>query len=610
MEFIQGGRYHHLISDFLEYIRDVRLRSQCEFEYQWAIHLAKYLNYKLVPKQNFNFTEELKNKILQKEKEISHDVKAIELVVAETFFDPTDHHWIHAGLTSEDTNSYANHRLIRDCDRALDQNLDLLCTVLSKLQEILQPYYIAARTHGQPAIPTTWARRIKVYLNNLTSLPYDLISAVKLGGAIGDFQEMTHLGLTKESRQLLFAELYKTLNVHFDSTGDNFQSSLYLDYARHFYDLSVLCSLLLKMTGDFWQGFTLGEFKLVIDKARVGSSVMPQKVNPVNLENAMGQLQMAQGLAVELARDLPVFRLERDISDSVKLRNIPTIYAYLIAGIKMLVKDLSAIAPSLQLRREQEIEQHGEIFGAAIQTVLRRQGNNRAYEIVRQLTQGQQLSRHEMYRLFKDKFENPQELLAILLLNRPLYHLNTSNKHKQQEFEQLGQLIKFGLRWAFSDIDINEPYRNQQGQLADQLQIVSYKATQCFKILGLPVMCEDTGLFITGEEEGILIKFQLNSLKEKVGQTAVFQTVIGIYDEESQQVCLAMGSVKGQIVNSRGTTGFGFDPYFLPNGHEQTLAQAKPLEVNARYLALRSLLLKQNLTQVQAIDEWSGTFQE
>lgn len=337
-----------------------------------------------------NFTETDANRIKDTEKITNHDVKAVEYFLKEEFDKlglQQYKEFIHFGLTSQDINNTAvplslkeavNNVIIPDLQNVIDK--------LTQMAEEWKEIPMLAKTHGQPATPTRLGKEIMVFVSRLNAQMQQLKAvpfSAKFGGATGNFNAhhvaypnkdwhafgndfvKNHLGLVRS---------YPTTQIeHYDNLAALLDASKRID------------TILMDLCKDIWQYISMGYFKQRIQKNEVGSSAMPHKVNPIDFENAEGNLGIANAIFEHLAAKLPISRLQRDLTDSTVLRNVGVPYGHLLIAIASLQKGLGKIyvnEPAIHA----DLEENWAVVAEAIQTILRREGYPKPYETLKELT--------------------------------------------------------------------------------------------------------------------------------------------------------------------------------------------------------------------------------
>lgn len=330
-----------------------------------------------------------------------HDVKAIEYFLKiklgkTTLKDRLP--FLHFALTSEDINSIAYAVLLSDgVDKELLPILEKLRKQLMQLARKEARSIMLARTHGQPAVPTTFGKEIRVFENRLArqlaQLKQQQISC-KFSGAVGNFN--AHLvafptvSWPRAAKQVI-SILNKNRKTKLFLSPVTTQIDNRDSYAELFDNLRRMNIILMDFARDMWQYISAGLVTQQTVKGEVGSSTMPQKVNPIDFENAEGNLHLANALLELFSHKLPISRLQRDLSDSTVLRNIPVAFGHMAVAYQSLIKGLSKIAFN-RATAQAELQRHPEILAEGIQTILRANGCENAYELLRDFTRGQHIT--------------------------------------------------------------------------------------------------------------------------------------------------------------------------------------------------------------------------
>ncbi len=330
-----------------------------------------------------------------------HDVKAVEyflrLKLGKTSLQDRLG-WLHFALTSEDVNSASYAVLLSDgVEKALLPALIRLQKELAKLARKEAGSVLLARTHGQPAVPTTFGKEIRVFeyrlARQLDALKKRTVS-FKFGGAVGNFN--AHLaafpgGHWQRTVKQMAARLNRGRKIKLVLSPVTTQVDNRDSYAELFDNLRRIDVILLDFCRDMWQYISAGLVRQKTAPGEVGSSTMPQKVNPIDFENAEGNLQLADALFELFSRKLPVSRLQRDLSDSTVLRNMAVAFGYALVAYQSVLKGLTKISFDRTAARE-EVNAHPEVLAEAVQTVLRAAGYSRAYEQMRDFTRGREIT--------------------------------------------------------------------------------------------------------------------------------------------------------------------------------------------------------------------------
>ncbi|HQQ95256.1 MAG TPA: adenylosuccinate lyase [Bacteroidia bacterium] len=329
-------------------------------------------------------------KVKDTEKTTNHDVKAVEYFVKEKLRDAglgQYEEFVHFGLTSQDINNTSIPLSVKEANEAvLFPALDLIQKELLDLSRQWKNIPMLARTHGQPASPTRLGKELMVFSERLeqqrqliSQIPY----SAKFGGATGNFN--AHAVAYPSVDWIQFANTFVN-----DQLGLN--RSQFTTQIEHYDNLAALCdafkrinTILTDLCRDMWTYISLDYFKQKLKEGEVGSSAMPHKVNPIDFENAEGNLGMANALFEFLAAKLPVSRLQRDLTDSTVLRNLGVPMAHSLIAYKSLMKGLHKLILNESVLNH-DLEMNWAVVAEAIQTILRREGFEKPYESLKALT--------------------------------------------------------------------------------------------------------------------------------------------------------------------------------------------------------------------------------
>ena len=395
------GRYHQAtreLADFFSEYALIKYRVFVEVEYFISLcqsgipqlaHFDGSLNDSL---RNIyrHFSPEDAQWIKDKEKETNHDVKAVEYFLKDRFeaLGLTDSlEFIHFGLTSQDINNTA---IPYSWKAAIDNvYLPQLENVITELEQLATEWAnipMLARTHGQPASPTRLGKEIRVFterLNNQRSLLKSIPNAAKFGGATGNFN--AHRVAYPTYDWVAFGNTFvnETLGLHRSQTTTQIEH--YDHFAAQCDALKRINNVLIDLCRDIWTYISMDYFKQKITKGQIGSSAMPHKVNPIDFENAEGNLGIANALYEHLAAKLPISRLQRDLTDSTVLRNIGVPVAHTLIAFKSTVRGLKKLILN-ESALKADLEQNWAVVAEAIQTILRREGYPKPYEALKELT--------------------------------------------------------------------------------------------------------------------------------------------------------------------------------------------------------------------------------
>ena len=355
------------------------------------------------------FSEEDATEIKEIEKVTNHDVKAVEYFLKKKFdvLKLSEHReFIHFGLTSQDINNTAIPLSIKDfIEEVYTQKINNLLSAINKKCKDLKDITIIARTHGQPASPTKLGKEFKVFwirITNQLSTLKKIPNSAKFAGAVGNFNahKVTYPKIDWKEFGQNFIENELNLNYSFPTTQIEHYDSL----AALFDNCRRINNILLDMSIDIWTYISHDYFKQKIIKGEVGSSAMPHKVNPIDFENAEGNIGLANSIFDFLSNKLPKSRLQRDLSDSTVLRNIGVPFGHSLISFESILKGLNKIYVNDE-KINQDIEENWIVVSEAIQTILRREGYNRPYEIIKELTRNNQKIDKKSIHKFIDKLE-------------------------------------------------------------------------------------------------------------------------------------------------------------------------------------------------------------
>ena len=348
------------------------------------------------------------------EKTTNHDVKAVEYFIKECFEElglSVYKEFIHFGLTSQDINNTAVPMSLRDAHTLVV--LPMIEKLISKINLLAfewKQVAMLARTHGQPASPTRLGKEIYVFIERLED-QLDLLKTIpfsgKFGGATGNMN--AHVIAYPETDWEDFANhlLKDKLELHRQKTTTQIEHYDYL--AAYFHNMARVNTILTDLSRDIWSYISMDYFKQKIKEGEVGSSAMPHKVNPIDFENAEGNLGMANALLYHMAEKLPVSRLQRDLTDSTVTRNIGVPLAHMLIALKSLLKGFDKLILN-QSKIAEDLEKNWAVVAEAIQTVLRRENYPNPYETLKQLTRTNEIITRESIHRFIDTLDISEQL--------------------------------------------------------------------------------------------------------------------------------------------------------------------------------------------------------
>ena len=401
------GRYRKDLAPLVSYFSEAALfRYRVQVEVEYLIFLARAPSVGFVPPlepqqqaalralyRQFSDADALA--IAAWDRKVNHDVKAVEYWLREQLERLELSAWseaVHFALTSEDVNNLAYGILVREArDLAL---LPALAALLERLRELADAEAatpMLARTHGQAATPTTFGKEANVFFMRLRRATDELRSqrlTGKLNGATGTFA--AHAAALPGVDWLKFSKAFvRSLDL---------EPLLLTTQIEPHDSLAMLCDaikrinvILLDLCQDFWRYVSDGYLAQARREGEVGSSTMPHKVNPIDFENAEGNLGLACALLEHISRKLPVSRLQRDLSDSTVLRNLGVAFGYSLLGYQRTLRGLGKVTVR-HAALQADLVAHPEVLAEAVQTILRREGFPEPYEALKGLTRGRELT--------------------------------------------------------------------------------------------------------------------------------------------------------------------------------------------------------------------------
>ena len=395
------GRYRgktKILSKFFSEEALIKYRIQVEIEYFISLceiplpqlkdfNSSFFEDLRSIYKQ---FSEENAKEVKEIEKKTNHDVKAVEYFI-KVEFDKLDlkkyKEFIHFGLTSQDINNTSIPLSIKEAiHQVYLPNLEDILVSLSNLSDKFKGIPMLSRTHGQAASPTLLGKEISVFSNRLEEQKYSLTqirNAAKFSGAVGNFN----------------AHFVAFPDIDWKKFSKNFvENTLGLDFSypttqvEHYDSIAALCdalkrinTILIDFNRDIWTYISLDYFKQDIKEGEIGSSAMPHKVNPIDFENAEGNLGIANAILSFFSNKLPVSRLQRDLTDSTVLRNIGVPFAHILVAFKSIVNGIEKLKIN-EKKIYSDLENNWSVVAEAIQTILRRENFSNPYEVLKGLT--------------------------------------------------------------------------------------------------------------------------------------------------------------------------------------------------------------------------------
>ena len=395
------GRYRKTTESLADYFSEfglIKYRVLVEIEYFITLSefgLPQLTNLDLVQKEslrdiykNFSINDALKIKEI--EKTTNHDVKAVEYFIKEkleTLSLSKYAEFVHFGLTSQDINNTSIPLSLKEA--STNQLFPAIIEIIKKISDLSAEWKnisLLARTHGQPASPTKLGKEFYVFVERLQK-QFDVLKNVpfsaKFGGASGNFN--AHHLAYPDKNWIDFGNSFVNKTLGLDRSQFTTQIEHYDNLGAYCDALKRINTILIDFNRDVWSYVSMNYFKQKLKDGEIGSSAMPHKVNPIDFENAEGNLGIANALFEHLSAKLPISRLQRDLTDSTVLRNLGTPLAHSILSYNSIIKGLNKLILN-ETALKQDLENNWAVVAEAIQTILRREGYPKPYESLKELT--------------------------------------------------------------------------------------------------------------------------------------------------------------------------------------------------------------------------------
>jgi len=433
------GRYHNKTKELSPYFSEYALfkyRVQVEIEYFIALSEEENI-VKLSPAQKeklrhiyTSFTPENAERIKEIEAVTNHDVKATEYYIKENLSDldlESEKEWIHFGLTSQDINNTAVPLSLKDAMREI--YYPMIEEIISIVEDKAAQYKevaMLAKTHGQPASPTSLGKEFMVFVERLTqqvSLLQNLPIKAKFGGATGNLN--AHKVSFPDKDWLAFSDTFVTKYLGLERSRYTTQIAHYDHLAAIFDNIRRINTILIDLCRDMWTYISMEYFTQRVIANEVGSSAMPHKVNPIDFENAEGNLGIANAIFSHLSDKLPISRLQRDLTDSTVLRNIGVPISHTLIAFKSLKKGMSKIDLNAS-KLETDLDNNWAVVAEAIQNILRREQYPKPYEKLKELTRGNQKINATVIKEFITGLEVSESIKEELRIITPFNYIGYS----------------------------------------------------------------------------------------------------------------------------------------------------------------------------------------
>ncbi len=441
------GRYGSRLGNLKEIFSEFGLiKNRVKVEVFWLRMLANHPGITEVPALSSDaeqhllklvdeFTLEMAERVKEIEKTTNHDVKAVEYLIKEHFADNAElmavSEFVHFACTSEDINNLAYALMLKDARAdVIIPAMDGLIAKVTEMGEEMADIPMMARTHGQPASPTTTGKEWANVAYRLQRQAKQLMNVQimgKINGATGNYN--AHLAAYPDVNWYEISEQFvQSLGLLWNPYTTQIEPHDYV--AEYFHAMQRFNTILIDFDRDVWSYISVGFFKQKTVAGEIGSSAMPHKVNPIDFENSEGNLGIANAIFDHLGQKLPISRWQRDLTDSTVLRNLGVGVAHTMISIQATMKGLGKLEVNAQAMAD-DLDSNWEVLAEAIQTVMRRHGFEKPYEKLKDLTRGQRVNK-EIMQNFVDGLEGlPAEAKEYLRNLTPATYIGNAAQQAQ-----------------------------------------------------------------------------------------------------------------------------------------------------------------------------------
>lgn len=431
------GRYNNkinILSNFFSEQALILYRLQIEIQWLKILAIYKLPGLETFTQETHQFLDHLSShfnthhaqQIKTIETEINHDVKAVEYWIKQQI-NKHQHlkqsiEFVHFACTSEDINNLAYALMLKDArQKVIVPYLDTLKDLLTGLAHQYADIPMLSHTHGQTATPTTVGKEFANFAYRLSKAIKQIENVIiygKMNGAVGNYNahhlaypELDWLAITRDMIENHLGLVFNSYTTQIEP--HDFMAELFDAIAR-------TNSILMDLTKDMWSYISCGYFKQKSSKKEVGSSTMPHKINPIDFENAEGNLGLSNALLQHFSQKLPISRMQRDLSDSTVLRNIGVAFGYAVLAYTSLNKGLQSIEVNTEVL-EKELDTAWEVIAEPIQTIMRRHGLPNPYEQLKALTRGKSINRNLILQFIQSLPIPEKEKICLIKLTPAKY---------------------------------------------------------------------------------------------------------------------------------------------------------------------------------------------
>ena len=430
------GRYHKSVENLRAITSEFGLiKYRVIVEIKWFIHLSKNKKIKELPEltikentyltdliDNFNLSDAKRIKLI--ESRTNHDVKAVEYFLKEKFkkFKNLEKHseFIHFGCTSEDINNLSYGLMIKDASEITQASIQRIEKKIQSLAKKYSKFSMLSRTHGQNASPTTMGKEFANFYHRLNKVSKEIKHhkmTGKINGAVGNYNAH-HIAYPDLNWEKIAIDFIKTLKLDFTShtTQVEPKDSIALllgDYVK-------LNNVLIDLSRDIWGYISLGYFKQKLKDGEVGSSTMPHKVNPIDFENAEGNLGMANANLTHISNTVTISRWQRDLTDSTIMRNVGTCFGYMNIALNSLEKGFNKLEIN-KAKLQEDLDESWEVLTEAIQTIIRKNNIPDGYELMKDLSRGKNITQIDLIEFINNMNVPSEEKERLLKLTPASY---------------------------------------------------------------------------------------------------------------------------------------------------------------------------------------------